>query len=248
MSAIFNTFVYEPLYNALVVLLSLGPWMDVGIATIVLTIIVKTLLFPVSLKAARQQQLLKRIEGPLKEIREKHKDNKEEQGRKMLELYREHGVNPFTGIGLMFVQLPIIIGLYLVFARGGLPTLHPEHIYAWVTAPDPSQIHMFFLGLVDMAGKSLPLALVAGLSQFVQARIALPHPGPRKENASFQEDFARSMQMNMRYFLPIMVGWFAYVFSAAVALYWITSNIFAIGQELMVKHQLAKTIPLDKQQ
>jgi len=214
--------------------------MDVGVAIIILTALVKILLFPISLKAARQQQLLKRIEEPLREIREKFKDNKEEQGRKMLELYKEHGVNPFTGIGLMFIQLPIIIGLYLVFARGGLPALHPEFVYSWVTLPEPENIRMLFLGLIDMAAKSLPLALLAGVSQFIQAQLALPNPGPRKENATFQEDFARSMQLNMRYFLPIMITWFAYVFNAAVALYWITSNIFAIGQEILVKRQLAE--------
>jgi YidC/Oxa1 family membrane protein insertase len=241
MSELFNTIVYEPLYNTLVLILSLGSWVDVGIAVIVLTVVVKTLLFPLSLKAARQQQLMRKIDAPMREIREKYKNNKEEQGRKLLELYREYGVNPFTSIGLILIQLPIIIGLYLVFARGGLPEFHPEFLYSWVHVPE--SVHMLFLGLIDMAGKSLPLAVLAGVTQYFQARLALPPLEPRKADASFQDDFARSMQMNMKYVFPFMIAGFAYMFNAAVALYWITSNIFAIGQEITVKRQLAQESP-----
>jgi len=244
MSELFNTFVYEPLYNTLILILSLGTWVDVGIAVIVLTVLVKSLLFPVSLKAARQQQLMRQIEGPMKEIREKYKNNKEAQGRKLLELYKEKGVNPFTSIGLILIQLPIIIGLYLVFARGGLPDVHTEFLYTWVHAPE--NIRMLFVGLIDMAGKSLPLAVLAGVTQYFQAKLSLPALEPRKDNASFQDDFARSMQINMKYMFPFMIAGFAYMFNAAVALYWITSNIFAIGQEIMVKKQLAQSQNVDK--
>jgi YidC/Oxa1 family membrane protein insertase len=244
MSELFNTLVYEPLYNTLILILSLGTWVDVGVAVIVLTVLVKSLLFPVSLKAARQQQLMRQIEGPMKEIREKYKNNKEEQGRKLLELYKEKGVNPFTSIGLIFIQLPIIIGLYLVFARGGLPDVHAEFLYTWVHAPE--NIRMLFVGLVDMAGKSMPLAVLAGITQYFQAKLSLPTLEPRKTDATFQDDFARSMQINMKYMFPFMIAGFAYMFNAAVALYWITSNIFAIGQEIMVKKQLAQSQNVDK--
>jgi YidC/Oxa1 family membrane protein insertase len=215
----------------------MGSWVDVGIGVIVLTILVKTILFPLSLKAVRQQQLMKKLEEPLKEIREKYKDNKEEQGKQMLELYKKEGVNPLSGFGLILVQLPIIIGLYLIFARGGLPALHPEFIYSWINSPSSDQINMYFLGLVDMAGKSMILAILTGISQFIQAQIAFPKTKPRKDNATFQEDFARSMQLNMKFVFPVLIGTFAYAFNAAVALYWFTSNIFAIGTELLVKRK-----------
>jgi membrane protein insertase Oxa1/YidC/SpoIIIJ len=97
---------------------------------------------------------------------------------------------------------------------------------------------MYFFGMIDLASKSIPLAVLAGVSQFFQARFALPPVAPRKENASFQEEFTRSMQVQMKYVLPMVIVFVAYVASAAVALYWITSNIFAIGQELRVKQHL----------
>lgn len=235
---LFNTIVYEPLYNALIGILGLGPWVDVGVAVIVLTILVKLVLFPVSLKAARTQRLMKELEEPMKEIREQYKEDRETQGRKMLELYKEKGVNPFSGFVTILIQLPVILGLYFVFWKGGLPEINADILYSFT--PTPESINMFFLGVVDMAGKSLPLAVLAGLTQFLQAHFAFPKSGPRKENATFQEDFARSMQTQIKYVFPVMMGVFAYILSAAVALYWITSNLFAIGQELYVKKVLAR--------
>jgi len=235
-SSLFHTFVYVPLYNALVGLLSLGAWVDVGMAIIALTTLVKVLLYPLSLKAARTQRLMREMEAPLKEIREKYKDDREEQGKRMLALYREKGVNPFSGFVVLFIQLPIILGLYFVFSKGSLPGIDASLLYSFVHAPQA--VDMWFLGLFDMASKSHVLAVLAGVTQFFQAHYALPAPPPRSEHATFQEDFARSMQLQMKYVLPVMIVFIAYVVNAAVALYWITSNIFAIGQEIFVKRQL----------
>jgi YidC/Oxa1 family membrane protein insertase len=235
-STLFNDFIYTPLYNGLVGIISILPFADVGFAVILLTVVVKLVMFPVSQKAARTQRLMKAIEGPMKKIREKYKNNREEQGRKLLELYREKGINPLSGFLTLFIQLPVILGLYWVFLRAGLPEIDSELLYSFV--PTPENVHMMFLGLVDMASKNYFLAFLAGLSQFFQAKYALPAPAPRKENATFQEDFARSLQLQMKFVLPVVIAVVAYIASAAVALYWITSNIFAIGQEIYVKRKL----------
>ncbi len=236
MKEFFYTFIYNPLYNALIGILDIGGWVDLGIAVIILTIIVKLVLFPLSIKAIRTQQLMRELEEPIKEIREKYKDNREEQGRKMLELYREKGVNPFSSFLTLLLQLPIIFGLYFVFFKGGFPEVNADLLYSFVPIPDT--VPMMFLGIIDMASKSIPLALIAGLTQLIQARFSLPAPKPRSENPTMQEDFMRSMQIQMRYTLPVLVGVIAYVASAAVAMYLITSNIFAIGQEIYVRKKL----------
>jgi YidC/Oxa1 family membrane protein insertase len=239
MKELFNDLVYLPLYNGLIGILDLGPWVDMGIAVILLTIIVKTLLFPLSLKAARTQLLMKELEEPMKEIREKYKDDRETQGRKLLELYREKGVNPFSSFATLLIQIPVILGLYFVFLKGGLPEVDTALLYSFI--PEPDTVNMFFLNLIDMAGKSAPLAVLAGLTQYYQARLALPEQKPRSDDATFQEDFARSMHMQMKYVLPVVIVFVAYLASAAVALYWITSNIFAIGQEIYVKKRLRQS-------
>lgn len=238
MKELFHDIVYTPLYNGLIAILDLGPWVDMGIAVILLTILVKLLLFPFSLKAARTQRVLKELEGPMKEIREKYKDDREQQGRKLLELYKEEKVNPFSGFITLFIQLPVILGLYFVFLKGGLPQVDTSLLYSFI--PDPGTVDMFFLGVVDLASKSIPLAIFAGVTQFFQAHFALPKPAPRSDKPSFQEDLMRSMHVQMKYVLPVIIAFVAYVATAAVALYWITSNIFAIGQEIHVKRILER--------
>jgi len=138
---------------------------------------------------------------------------------------------------VLFIQLPVILGLYFVFLKGGLPTIDPTLLYSFVPQPS-SDVSMHFLGLIDLTAKNIPLAILAGISQHFQARLALPDLAPKKEDATFQEDFARSLQVQMKYVLPFVIIFVAYVASAAVALYWITSNIFAIGQEIHVKNRV----------
>lgn len=235
-SELFHAVVFDPIYNLLIAAIAVLPTADVGLSVIFVTIVVKVLLLPVSLKAARTQRVMRDLAKPLKEIKEKFKD-RQEQALKTMELYREKNVNPFSSIFVLMLQLPVIIGLFLVFSKGGLPELQTDILYGFV--PVPAAINMHFLGLIDMAGRSALLAFLAGASQFVLVRLSIPKPEERKENASFQDDLARSMQLQMRFMLPVIITFVAYFASAAVALYWITSNIFAIGQEFFIKKQLA---------
>ncbi len=240
----FNDYIFTPLYNALVYLIDVVPGGDVGVAVIVLTIGVKIILIPLSLKAARTQVIMRELEEPLKAIQAKYKDKKDlesrqQQSAEIMGLYREKGVNPFSSILLLFIQLPIIFGLYWVFFRGALPEVDPSLLYAFVRVPDV--VTMEFLGWVDVAERSLVLALLAGATQYYQTKLAFPKPKPRDpETASFSDDLARSMHVQMRYVLPVVVVVFAYIISAAVALYWTTSNIVSILQEWHVRRTIRR--------
>ena len=238
LGSIFNTFFYNPLYNGLVFLISSVPLADVGIAIIVLTVSVKLLLFPLSRKAVRTQLIMKELEPELKTLKEKYKNDKQQQARKVMDLYKEKGVNPFSGIALIFIQIPIILALYWVFFRGGLPEVNEELLYSFVSVP--KTVNMIFIGLIDMSGKSMVLAALAGITQYFQIKLTLPPLKDRTNNPTLKEDMARSFQLQMRYILPVFVLVFSYIISAAVALYWLTSNIFAIGQEIVVRRKLGK--------
>ena len=241
LSNIFNTFFYNPLYNGLVFLISAVPFADVGIAIILLTVLVKLILFPLSRKAVRTQLVMKKLEPELSVLKEKYKNDKQQQARKVMDLYKEKGVNPFSGILLMFIQIPIIFALYWVFFRGGLPEVNESLLYTFVSVP--STVNMIFLGLINMSGKSVVLAALAGITQYYQIKLTLPPLKNRKDSKdspTLKEDLARSFQLQMRYMLPVFVLVFSYIISAAVALYWLTSNIFAIGQEIVVRKRLSK--------
>jgi YidC/Oxa1 family membrane protein insertase len=150
---------------------------------------------------------------------------------KTMALYRENKVNPFSAILIPLVQIPVIIGLYVVFAQGGLPVVTPEYLYSFVKIPPVISMH--FLGLIDIGAKSILLAVLAGISQYLYA-LVMPKPQVTTE-PSFAGDFAKGMQMQMMYVLPFVIGFVAYSISAALALYLIVGNVFSFFQELYSK-------------
>lgn len=227
----FKTIFYEPLYNGLVFLIDVIPGGDIGLAIIVLTIAVKVILSPLSRKSIKSQARLKSLEPEIQKIKEKYK-NKEEQAKKTFELYKINKINPFSGCILILIQMPIIISLFYVFLNG--LALDPDIIYPFVKIP--SVIRFEFLGLIDMQERSLVLAILAALSQYFQVKIAGPRSRPASSKTkSFKDSFMKSMNMQMRYFLPVFIGIIAYQISAAVALYWVTSNLFIVSQELLIR-------------
>lgn len=233
--SLFYALIFNPLYNALVFLVSIVPFADVGLAVIVLTVIVKLTLFPLSLKAVKTQIVIRSIEPQLTKIRETYKD-KAEQARKTMELYKEQGINPFSSIALIFIQLPIIFGLYWVFVKGGFPEVNPDILYPFT--PIPEMFNMQFLWISDISGRDIILALLAGITQYFQIKLTLPPLKERAKNPSLKDDLARSFHLQMRYVMPVIVVIIAYVISAAIAIYWTTSNLFAIGQELYVRKRI----------
>lgn len=237
-SDIFHVVAYDPIYNLLVFLVGVIPGGSVGLAVILATVIVKVILFPLSLSAVRTQMVLKTIQPKIKEIQENLKDKREEMAQKLLALYKEYKINPFSSLLLFIIQIPIIIALYLVFFREAFPEINTEILYSFITIPNT--IDLSFLGFIDVTERSIVLALLAGITQFFQVRFALPAPGPRKENASLKDDMLRNMQIQMRFLLPVLITIFAYVVSAVIALYFITSNLFAIGQELYMRKTVKK--------
>jgi YidC/Oxa1 family membrane protein insertase len=237
-TALFHTIVYNPLYNALVFLIGVVPGADVGIAVIILTIFVKLLLFPLAHRVARTQVIIKKIQPGLDAIKEKYKNDKQEQTVQTLALYKENNINPFFGFLVIIIQLPIILGLYWVFYKGGLPSIDTDILFSFISGDIVP--NMTFVGVADMAGKSLVLALLAGGTQFINMQIIMPTAPVANDTSTIKDDIARSMHMQMKYVMPIIITFVAYTISAAVALYWVTSNTFAIGQELLVRKQLKK--------
>jgi len=232
LGSLFNAAIYQPLYNGLVFVIGFVPFADAGVAVIILTFLVKLALFPISQKAVRTQLRMKTFEADLALIKEKHKNDKEAHAKATMAFYKEKNINPFSSIFLALVQIPIILALYYIFYKGGLPTINTELLYSFVSVPTVS---MHFLGLIDITKGSLILAILVAVSQYFQVRFAMPSVKPKVSEMSFKEDFARTMNLQMRYFLPAVVGVVAFSISGAVSLYWITSNLFAIGQEIYVR-------------
>jgi YidC/Oxa1 family membrane protein insertase len=185
---------------------------------------------------------MRALEPKLQEIKEKHKDNKEEYARKTLELYRTEGVNPFSGLVSIFIQLPVLFALYWVFLEP-FATIDVARVYSFT--PLPGVVSSSFLGLIDLASKSIILALLAGVTQYFQAAFA-PSGTEQPKGTGMQADFTRAMNLQLRYVFPILIVTIAYSTSAAIALYFVTTNATGALQEWYVKRRFAAT-PADAQ-
>jgi YidC/Oxa1 family membrane protein insertase len=237
-SFIWHTFFFDPVYNTLIFFINTIPGGDVGVAIIATVIVIKLILFPVSIKAVQTQKVMKEIQPKIKEIKEQYKDDRENQAKKMMEVYSEYNLNPFSSILIILLQIPVIIALYYsVYSGGGvaLPAINTDLLYSFISAP--VTITMNFLGLVDITGRSIILALAAGITQFIHINYVMPQPVAPKEGDTkdFQTELMNNMHTQMKYVMPILITGIAYFISAAIALYFVVSNIFSIIQEIYVR-------------
>ena len=240
-STFFNAVFYNPIYNALVALVALVPGSDIGIAVILITIVIRLILLPFSLSAARTQRTMKVLEPKIKDLKEKHKGDKEKEALETLALYKEAQVNPFASILTVFIQIPVLLALYWVFYYEPFSTvsaINTARLYAFT--PIPNDVSLFFLGVISVAGKSMVLAVIAGITQYIQAHMALAGTMKPSETKSMQNDFQRVMGMQLKYVFPFIIGAISYSTSSAIALYFITTNIAGSLQEWHVRRILAR--------
>jgi YidC/Oxa1 family membrane protein insertase len=229
---IWNIILYHPLINALAFLVSVIPGGDVGIAVIILTILVKLVLFPLSQKSIESQVEMNILAPELNKIKTSGA-SKEEQARLTFDLYKKHNTNPFSGCLLVLIQIPIIFALYYVFYKG--INFDGGFLYPFIHVP--AHMNMIFLGLVDISKKSLVLAILAGVSQYFQAYFMPKPPMSNGSAPSFSDSFSKSMNTQMKYVFPFIVALIAYRISGAIALYWITSNLFMVAQQIYVRRE-----------
>lgn len=240
-STAFHTIFYNPLYNGLIYLVDTIPGHDVGLAVVLLTILVRIVVYPLSKRAIQSQIAMKKITPEVEELKKKFKKNSPEQTQAVFALYKERDVHPFAGIGLMLVQLPVLIALYWIFAMGGLPKVNVQLLYTFI--PKPEMVNMLFLGFIDMGAKhNIILALLTAVTQMAYSRLSMgARVGKTAIEESMSNDMARSFDLQARYVLPVIIGFVAYSVAAAAPLYYVTSNIFMIGQEYLAGRRFYDT-------
>lgn len=236
LKTLWTTVLYQPIYNAFILLVSIMPNNDVGLAIILITVVIKIILFPLTQRMIDSQVKMNVIQPEIEKIKKEY-PNKLEQAKATQELYKKHKVNPFSSCLPLIIQMIVLIALYQVF-RGILNEVSVPSLYSFVT--NPSKINMEFLGFIDLsAKKNLIFALLAGGTQFLQAKL-MEKRQTKPSGEGMQAEIQRSMQTQMTYLMPVMMGGISYFFPAAVALYLITSNIFTVAQELYTIRKLRK--------
>lgn len=237
----FHTLFYEPVYNLIVIVLNIVPLHDIGTAIVIVTLIVKVLLLPLNLSALRTQYLMKRLEPEMNKIKEIQKTQPQEASKMMVALYKKEKVNPFASLFTVMLQIPIFFALYFVFSKG----LHADALSLYSFVHFPEKLHTLAFGLFDVTQKNIVIAILVGLSSYALARRQTVAMVTKKEKheESFQDQFMKSMKIQLLYVLPVIIGFSSAILPSALGLYWFTSNIVGYLQDVYMKNKLAHLHP-----
>lgn len=232
-----DAIIIDPMINALLFIYNLLG-QNFGLAIIVFTAIVRLITLPLTYRQQVSTQKMQELQNSKqwKKIQNKYKDDKQKQQEEMLKLYQEMGINPLSGCLPLLIQFPVIIGLYQsiirTLAAGPLQLLElSTHIYEFIPSSlIPLQSHFLWMDLGEPERLYLPflpevgipvLTILVVVSTFFQTRMSTP-PSPDSQSSQ--------MSRMMSLYMPLLLGYFAYSFSAGLALYFVTSNILAIIQ------------------
>lgn len=228
---IFHEVVQQPLYNALVGIYDALPWQDLGIAIVILTVLIKGIMYPLQKKQIENMKAMADLQPEMKQLQAEHKDDKEAQTKAMMALYKKHGTNPLSGCLPLIVQIIVFFGIYNVINMiiGSNFAVKPEELYSFVG--NPGAIHHLFLNFLDLAKPSIPLAVLTAGAQFYQTKQMMasqPTPVPSEDG---KPDFAQMMNKQMLFIGPIMILVVGFSLPAALPLYWLTSTLLMVAQQ-----------------
>ncbi len=233
---VFYTILYQPLFNFLILLYQYLPGQDFGVAVIVLTLSIRFLFYPLGVKAIRSQKALAELQPKIKEVQEKFKNDRQNQARAMMELYRKEKINPFSGCLPLLVQMPILFAIFHIFRQGfGQETF--VYLYHFVSCP--GYVDTMFFGIIDLGalgysgGLSIVLTLLTGIAQFFQTKMLVPRRGQATPKKGVS-DFSSMLQKQMLYFMPVFTVFILLYLPSALALYWLITSLFTIGQQHVI--------------
>ncbi len=198
-----------------------------GVAIIILTFLVRGLMFPIAQKQFRSMAGMRRVQPKMKELQERYKEDKPRLQQEMLKLYQEEKVNPLAGCLPILVQIPVFYGLYKVL----MVTIEMRHqpFVLWIkdlSAPDPAHILNLF-GLLDFTPPAFLgiglLALLLGISMWLQFKL-----NPQPMDDAQKQVFA---------LMPWVMMFIMAPFAAGLLIYWITSNFLTIAQQAWLYRQ-----------
>lgn len=229
-SSLYHEIIYRPLLNLLIGLHNIIPGHDIGIVIILVTLAIRLILAPSFHKSLVSQKAMNDLQPKMNEVREKYKNDKEGQARAMMELYKEHKINPLSSCLPILIQLPILIGLYQVF-QAALGHNNISGLYEFVKKPE--LINPMFLHVVNLGKPNIFFAAIAGLSQFWQSKIMM-------SKTKSSDSTAQIMAVQTTYILPLFTIFIAWRLPAGLPLYWIVTTLFAVGQQYYIMRKQPK--------
>lgn len=232
MSQIFTVIFYQPILNLLIFLYNTLSFQDLGIAIILLTIVIKLVFWPLGRTAIKSQKSLQDLQPKIDELKKKYADNKVELSRATMELYKENKVNPFSSCLPLLIQLPFLLAVYRVFRNSVSNQL--DLTYSFISRP--TVINTLSLGFLDLAHPNVYLAVLAGLAQFLQAKMMIGSKISDKSKGP-DESMAAIMNKQMLYFMPALTIFIGISLPGGLTLYWLVLTLLtALQQTLTFKN------------
>ncbi len=228
----FNTLLVQPIFNLLAVLYAFTH--DFGLAIILLTIVIRLIIWPLVTRQLHSQRALQELQPELKRIRDEAAGDKALEGKLTMELYKEREISPFASFLPLLIQLPILFALFVVLRDAVKPGEFAKLAYPAVQqmAAVSAIIHGHIkfeptlLGLINLTKPSWILALIAAGLQFVQTRQLTP----KKQS----NDTQAQVMASMNYMFPAITFFIGLSWPAALSLYWSTASAVAVFQQTLV--------------
>ncbi len=242
MLSLFHSIIYQPLYNILIFLYNVVPGKDFGVSIILITILLRTVLIPLYKKQIESQKKLQELQPKIKALQEQTKNNKEQQTKQLMELYKENKTNPFSGCLPLIVQLIFLIAIYQVLIKissNGL-TVDSSQLYSFISSPE--KINQLFISLVDLTKPSIIIAALAAIAQYFQTKMLMgqqPTAALQTENTD-KPDIAQMMNKQMLYLGPFLTLFIGIKFPAGLSLYWLTGTLFMLIQQIMLQKKSSR--------
>ena len=264
---IYELLILQPIFNLLITIYSVIPWGDFGLALIVFTVFIRVLLYPLVKRQLHQTRMMRKLQPKLKEIKKKHKDNRQAEAVEMMDLYKRHGVSPFRSIGILLIQLPIFIALFhsiRIFTDDRSRIGHFTYKFLEQIEPvkqlieNPDSFNETMLGFIDLTkhaisanGIEWPLLIIAiltGVTQYFMSKQTMPTDDTAKTFKQIMQEAAEGKQtdqaeMNavvmrmMVKVMPVMLVLIMVNLPGALALYYTVSNLIAVAQQAHLLRQ-----------
>lgn len=257
----FEVIILKPIFNALLLLYSVIPGGDFGVAIILFTIIVRFLLYPLLKRQLHQSKLMRKMQPELAKIKKSAKGNRQLEAMQQMELYKRYGIKPFRSILLLLIQIPIFIGLYQVIM---VITLNRERVAHYIYEPlknidairaiieNPDNFNQTMLGFIDLTKTAISnsgiswslilLVVISAVTQYIMTKQTMPASKNTKRMRDIMQEtsagkeadpaeMTAAMSRVMIKFMPILMFGIMMGLPGALALYYTTSNLVAVGQQ-----------------
>jgi YidC/Oxa1 family membrane protein insertase len=231
MAQLFTTIFYQPILNLLVFIYDFVPGHDLGITIIILTIVIKALLLPLSKQSIKSQKSLQDLQPKIDEIKKTYAKDKEAMSKAMMQLYKDSKVNPFSSCLPLIIQLPFLFAVFRVF-RTGLSNGSLSLVYAFIHQPET--INSIAFGFLDLNKPNIVLAILAGAAQFWQTRMMMSKKPDVKTEGSKDENMMAVMNKQMMYFMPVMTVVIGLSLPGGLSLYWFITTALTILQQMYI--------------